>query len=83
MLGIRLDPELESALGRIARAKGSTKSAVARAAIRSYVGRNDHSRQIEDARLKILGQLSSPEKLAEDEAWFDLAAANESDGGDQ
>ncbi len=77
MLGIRLDRELETALGRIARAKGSTKSAVARAAIRSYVGRNDRTRQIEDARMKILHQDRSIVKQAEDEAWFDLAAADE------
>ena len=80
MLGVRLDRNLESALGRVARAKGSTKSEVARAAIRSYVGRNDHARQIEDARLKILVGGQSAEKQAEDEAWFDLAAADDPDG---
>lgn len=79
MLGVRLDRELESALGRIARAKGSTKSAVARAAIRSYVARNDRTRQIEDARAKLLRQGQSAEKREEDEAWLDLAAADESD----
>ena len=80
MLGVRLDPELEAALGRVARAKGSTKSEVARAAIRSYVSRNDVGRQIDAARIKILLQEQSIEKIAEDQAWFELAAAGDADG---
>jgi predicted transcriptional regulator len=79
MLGVRLDPELETALDRVARAKGATKSSTARAAIRSYVGRSDCAREIDDARQKILRQAISPEKQAEDDAWFDLAAADDTD----
>ena len=72
MLGVRLDPDLETRLASIARIQGRTKSDVAREAVRRYVEKHDEA-FIAEARRQSLAAAARGWS-EEDEAWERLAA---------
>lgn len=75
MLGVRLDPETEKALDRFAHRSRRSKSDIAREAIRRYVRQND-AKLAAEAKAQSL-RAAARGWSAEDEAWSDMAAAND------
>jgi RHH-type rel operon transcriptional repressor/antitoxin RelB len=80
MLGVRLDPETEKALDRFANRSRRSKSDIAREAIRRYVRHSD-AKLIAEARLQSM-RASKRGWSADDEAWSQLAAADDTSSTD-
>ena len=75
MLGVRLDPDTEKALDSFALRSRRSKSDIAREAIRRYV-RQSNAKLVAEARLQSL-RAAARGWSAEDEAWSNLAAADD------
>ena len=72
MLGVRLDPELEQMLERVADTQNRSKSEIARQAIRRYVEAHDVAFQAKiSAQLKALAALPWTD---DDQDWAEMAA---------
>lgn len=76
MLGVRLDPETEAGLARLAKQTRRAKSDIAREAVRRYVSRHDAAYLAEARRQSIAASsvADSPEELL-DELAFRLAGS--------
>ena len=79
MLGVRLDDELEQRLTSVARTQGRSKSDVARDAVRRYVDLHDLAMRAEARRQS--QRAAARGWTDQDEAWEDLAAADDRTDG--
>jgi RHH-type transcriptional regulator, rel operon repressor / antitoxin RelB len=75
MLGVRLDADTEQALDRFAHRSRRSKSDIAREAIKRYV-RQNNAKLAAEAKFQSL-RAAARGWTAEDEAWSELAAAND------
>ena len=69
MLGIRLEPDPERMLRALARARRSSKSALAREAIRRYVAQESIAERARDQSQRASGTKKSGELRSDDDGW--------------
>ena len=75
MLGVRLDDDLEQRLTAVARTQGRSKSDIVRDVVRRYVDLHDDAFRAEAKRQSLAKAARG--WTEEDEAWLDLAAADD------
>ena len=80
MLGLRLDPDLEAGVARVARREGRTKSDVVRSALREFLGRTEAD-ELLLSEVRTIAALTAPDELSQLDAlnddMEDLIAAEE------